>query len=300
MSGKTRALVGRRFGMLMVEGVDTPKRLPSGQVQQMLKCRCDCGNCVSVSYSHLVYGGTKSCGCIKHKPRYADLTGQKFNLLTVVRHIGRVRIGTGEQYSQLWECQCDCGKKCNVDSRSLKSGNTKSCGCIQGEKYRSHFLNSYDLNGEYGIGWFNNGDKFLFDIDDYPIISKYTWYKSDSGYASTVYKNQRMRMHRMILGLKDFDIHHTVDHINHDTCDNRRSNLRICTQAENNRNKCDPSNNTSGHIGVGYLPLYNKYRAYIDLNGVQISLGTFNTFEEAVRARESGEKKYFAEYAIQR
>ena len=57
-----------------------------------------------------------------------DLTGQKFGRLTVV-----ARIGT-KNGSALWKCVCDCGNTAAVTSRSLKTGNTSSCGCMHSEQ----------------------------------------------------------------------------------------------------------------------------------------------------------------------
>lgn len=68
---------------------------------------------------------------------FNDLTGQKFNRLTVIRLCGRDKYG-----KILYECQCDCGNKCVTHARSLKSGHCKSCGCynhdikIEKSKYK--------------------------------------------------------------------------------------------------------------------------------------------------------------------
>ena len=82
----------------------------------------------------------------------------------------------------------------------------------------------------------------------------------------------------------------TIDHINRNPLDNRRCNLKICTQFENNQNQ---SHNTSGKVGVSYFKKDNKYKAYIKVNGKQISLGMYKDFKDAVKARIKAEKKYF-------
>ena len=56
--------------------------------------------------------------------KYIDLTGKRFNYLTVIE-----RYGHDSQGSVTWKCQCDCGNKTITTSRNLKSGHTKSCGC---------------------------------------------------------------------------------------------------------------------------------------------------------------------------
>lgn len=82
----------------------------------------------------------------------------------------------------------------------------------------------------------------------------------------------------------------TVDHINRNPLDNRKENLRICTQFINNQNQ---SHNTSGKVGVSYCKKDCKYKAYIKVNGKQINLGYYKNFDDAVKARVKGEKKYF-------
>lgn len=59
---------------------------------------------------------------------FIDLTGQKFGRLTVIK-----RVGTKNR-SPLWLCKCDCGNETEVNSQSLSTGNTKSCGCIHSEQ----------------------------------------------------------------------------------------------------------------------------------------------------------------------
>ena len=58
-----------------------------------------------------------------------DLTGQKFNMLSVIKR------ADFEKYkgNTTWECQCECGNIVEVDSQSLRRGYTKSCGCLRKE-----------------------------------------------------------------------------------------------------------------------------------------------------------------------
>jgi hypothetical protein len=91
----------------------------------MWLCKCDCGTFTLASTHDLMYGHKKSCGCLKHKSNAEDLKGQRFGYLTVKK-----RVGTSEDRKALWRCKCDCGKFTTVRSVDLKSGNTKSCGCL--------------------------------------------------------------------------------------------------------------------------------------------------------------------------
>lgn len=87
------------------------------------------------------------------------------------------------------------------------------------------------------------GQIALIDDDDWELVRDYKWYAVfDHGnyYAKCAYKKPNgkkttMKMHRLILGLTDTSQH--VDHKNHNGVDNRRDNIRVCSIAENNRNK---------------------------------------------------------------
>lgn len=75
------------------------------------------------------------------------------------------------------------------------------------------------------------------------------------------YKNKTIKLHRFITNCPKGLV---VDHINRNPADNRRCNLRICTQFENNKNR---SNNTSGITGVTWRSRSKKWRATIMKNG---------------------------------
>lgn len=84
--------------------------------------------------------------------------------------------------------------------------------------------------------------------EDYKMLNKYSWAISRSGgkgrklgepYAATTFRGKKLYMHRLIMGEpKDL----VVDHINNQTLDNRRYNLRAITQTENRRNSIDIKN----------------------------------------------------------
>lgn len=59
-------------------------------------------------------------------PKFMNLSGQKFSYLTVVEHAGRNHIG-----KHTYLCRCDCGKTIVLRGEDVKSGNTKSCGCMR-------------------------------------------------------------------------------------------------------------------------------------------------------------------------
>jgi hypothetical protein len=88
-----------------------------------------------------------------------------------------------------------------------------------------------------------------------------------------------------------------VDHIDGNKLNNQRSNLRLCTNGENMRNKLEITSNKSGHRGVCRKKNHWKWTATIKLNKKNIHLGYFSAKKEAIAARKLAELKYFGNFA---
>lgn len=145
--------------------------------------------------------------------------------------------------------------------------------------------------------------KILLDDEDYDKIVKMgKWCVRKVSNRNSLYyfqhrinRNCLVEMHRFIVNCpKD----KYVDHINHNTLDNRKENLRICSNADNIRNGRIRVNNTSGVNGVYFDKSRKKWIASIKVNYKKINLGRFNNIEEAKKARKKAEEKYF--YTIRR
>ena len=146
-------------------------------------------------------------------------------------------------------------------------------------------LNKYDLTGEYGIGYTSKGYAFYFDLEDYDKIKDYTWVRHGDAICSSTYG--RVFMHRLLMNCPKGLV---VDHRNHDKRDNRKSNLRICTDRENKHNRT-PKNNKI--CGVAFRPDRNKWCARIGKR----FLGYFKTEDEAIKARQRAEIEMFGEFS---
>jgi HNH endonuclease len=133
----------------------------------------------------------------------------------------------------------------------------------------------------------NSKKKALIDDEDYDKVSGYKWYYSGRGYANT---NKSIKMHRLIM---DAPPGMVVDHINGNTLDNRKANLRIVKQSTNIRNGKLRSNNKSGFKGVNYHKARKQWRAYIMVDYKHINLGWFTVKEDAIKARLEAERRYF-------
>lgn len=134
------------------------------------------------------------------------------------------------------------------------------------------------------------------DDEDYEWLSQWKWYYA-KGYAARydiTKSSKTLYMHREIMKCPD---NIQVDHINLDRSDNRKENLRTCTNKENTRNSGKQRNNTSGYNGVTFRKDNNKWRARIKVDGKIIHLGDFNEKHSAAEAYDRAAIEYYGNFA---
>jgi HNH endonuclease len=149
-----------------------------------------------------------------------------------------------------------------------------------------------------------NGFHALVDDEDYELYSCYKWcrqLKTDSVFRNRTRSDQTdmpvtIRLSREIMGVSKSS-RPLVDHINGNPLDNRRSNLRLCTHAENNCNRKRRSDCSSGTSGVHKIPGRDVWQARIQVDGKRVSLGVYKTKEEAVAVRTDALAKYHGSFA---
>lgn len=139
----------------------------------------------------------------------------------------------------------------------------------------------------------------LVDDVDFPQVSKFTWqYNRQKGYAQRQkVKDGRITsvsMHTEIMGTPKGMV---TDHINRNKLDNRRSNLRICTHAQNMANQGAQKNNKSGYRGVHWHTKRLKWKAQIQLMGKTICIGFFDNKEDAALAFNQKAEELHGEFA---
>ena len=135
--------------------------------------------------------------------------------------------------------------------------------------------------------------EILFDEEDRHIVEPFSWSIGTHGYATSGAGKEQILLHRLIAAPSDGM---TVDHINRNKLDNRRGNLRLCTQSENSYNRTAQANNQSGYRGVCRLA-NGRWYAQICKNSKSIPLGCYATAEEAANAYDSAAVIIAGEFA---
>lgn len=146
------------------------------------------------------------------------------------------------------------------------------------------------------------GKYALVDDCDYDTLSQFNWCLDNKGYAvrrgrkkEGVLFDKLILMHRSILGV--FDSSLGIDHVNQDSLDNRRCNLRVCTQSQNNANQKNRVDSVSGFKGVTWVKSLKRWRAMIRINNVLRHLGVFTDKQEAAKAYNRAAVEYFGSFA---
>jgi len=147
------------------------------------------------------------------------------------------------------------------------------------------------------------GKVALIDDEDAPTVLAYKWtamhvprskkWYARRGFKGSDGKQKTMLLHRFILGAPSDK---QVDHINNDGLDNRRANLRLCTNAQNHHNMGLTTRNKTGFKGI-MRKSNGRYLVHVRAQNKVYHVGTFRTAEEAARAYDSKAKELHGEFA---
>lgn len=141
----------------------------------------------------------------------------------------------------------------------------------------------------------------LVDDEDFSLLMGHKWraFKDKNNYraARTDRSNGKktVYMHRQIMGVTNRLIF--VDHINHNTLDNRRKNLRLCSNAENRRNSLPNKNTSSRFKGVCWHKENKKWHAKIKKDGKSLHVGIYKSEKHAAIAYDGAARALFGRFA---
>ena len=226
--------------------------------------------------------------------KFEDLTGQTFGSLKVLNK--SVQIPTDKQKQGVWwDCECKCGKIIQVLTKSLRNGQTTSCGCTYSncspecndyEEYDETTYLFWDKNHEYS---------FLADKEDLSKILEHYWRSSKGYWFTFIYvegKRTKLPLQNYLLNT---DRKKIIDHKNGDQGNNKKNNLREVTYQQNAVNKKIYVQNNTGVTGVNVFS-EGKWVVVISYKYKRIFLGYYTDFDKAKFARYYGEVQLYKEF----
>ena len=207
-----------------------------------------------------------------------DLTGQKFNRLTVIKDVGRTK-----QKAVLWECQCECGKIKIVCAGDLKRGSVKSCGCLRSEVTTKR-------NITHGL---------------YATRAYHSWYNmlqrcnNPKNRAYKNYGNRGITVCKRWANFENFfdDMGERPDGLTIERRNNElgyfKENCSWATRTEQNKNMRVQKKNKTGIRGICWFKPTQRYHVRIQVNGKSYHIGYFADLQKAEEARKQAEIKYW-------
>jgi len=141
-------------------------------------------------------------------------------------------------------------------------------------------------------------DKFIIvDAADYYWLAQYRWFIENgakTSYASRRYNGKRIKMHREIMNAP---ANLVVDHIDHNGLNNCRSNLRLCSLAQNNCNRLSIRGGTSKYKGISWSKTRKRWIVKIQLNQKTYHIGQFKNEIDAAKAYDKRAKELHGQFA---
>lgn len=247
-------LIGKKINRLTI--LSEPFLADKGSYKRrMVEVMCDCGKSFSTILSPLLKNKTVSCGCYRIEKVSIlkdNLVGNKYTMLTVIERIE-------SSYRNSYLCKCECGNLTEVRSDSLKSGKTKSCGCLQkkaaSELKKSHGMSSsrfYKIYQGIKSRCYNPNDPSYPNYGGRGIKMQDSWFQDFLNFYNDMKEsyNNSLEIDRI-----DFNGDYTVE------------NCRWVNRTVGNHNK-GKSNCTSNYKGVYFDAKRNMYQVRIYKDGV--------------------------------
>lgn len=201
-----------------------------------------------------------------------EMAGKKFSRLTVVLEAGK-----DKSDNVVWDCQCDCGNSVTARGDSLRSGNTKSCGCIKSEIHTTHGMwKTPEYESWRGmIQRCSNTKNVNYDYyGGRGITVCARWLKFENFFEDMGKRPECLTIERMNNELGYF-----------------KENCKWASRTEQCVNQRINKNNKTGVRGVYWNKREKKYHARIGFKRQEYHLGYFDTIEEAAIVRKRAEER---------
>lgn len=269
------------MGFLKIIGRFEPKETDTATTAKWT-AKCICGNECILTHKQISGKKKQNCGCGTRSTNY--LPGTQYGRLTIVSEGPKLKYEHGS-IGQVW-CECSCGNPelTLVRKNNLISGNTTSCGCTGEESRKTHGLSNsrtYQIHeGMLRRCRPNLAEQFPGHAGKGIKVCK-EWDPKLGGSFENFYRDMGEVPDGMSLDRIDF---------NGDYC---KENCRWASNSVQGYNKGLDPNNTSGKSGVSFYTKQGKWSAEIHVENQHIRLGMFVNFEDAVKAREEAELKYY-------
>lgn len=159
------------------------------------------------------------------------------------------------------------------------------------------------LDQSYRLIPLTQGQNAIVDVEDFDRLSQWNWHarwnKCTKSFYAIRYERTAIGHRRRVASMANevLGCLEEVDHRNHNTLDHRRDNLRKCTRIQNMQNQGLSAKNKSGFKGVSWRKELGNWRARIQTNGKEITIGCFPSAEEGARAYDEAARKYHGEFA---
>lgn len=210
----------------------------------------------------------------KHRTRIKIKIGEEFERWTVLEF---AEVRKGRAY---YKCTCKCGNIKTVSGSDLRSGHTKSCGCLHMEQCTKH-----NMCGTFTYSTW----KSMIQRCTNPNYPAYIYY---GGRGITICKEWKDSFEAFFRDMGERPLELTLDRKN-SNLGYFKENCRWATKAEQARNCRICKNNKTGMTGVYWYEKCRKYIVRITVDYRNRYIGRFKNLEDAKAARLAAERKYW-------
>lgn len=282
---RAKVAIGDKFNLLTVKERIGAYVAPNGGKKALWLCECECGKFTEVTTQPLVYGLTKSCGCLRKKLKY-DFTGMKQGSLTVKYRV-EDRANSDGRATHWWYCECECGGNITLRSIAIKNG-ANSCGCQYNRKTHGHTV--VEIHGHAKGGhsptyttWHSmmqrclNENHHAYLLYGAVGITVCERWKTFANFLEDMGERpDGLTLNRI----------NSASEYNKDNCEWATLSMQAYDQKKRVTNK-------SGKTGVAWDKRLSKWEAYISVDRKKISLGFSDDLGTAIQLRIDAELKYY-------